>query len=305
MTETGVSLCDAWIQRKLDTMLCSWTPGHSVLQGHEENMLREFLRIQRHDYPGAPICLLAEHFMEFELDASATENPRVWIKAEPDPITSLLQDVKEEEDEENDMNVSVPTDLDVVVETIYIHASTTDLLASQLFGCNADEPSQLVNYDDAATLAKFRALFERNPDNQRRTAVAKQFNSIESPEFPSHVRKWLIKVEWKLLALKWIFEKQHNAQSIIYKDPMQVFNTPDAISPPSTTGFSSWYGRINTFKFDHPWVVQEMEKLPKLNPKVWFVHCWKPCRIMTESEGSCWYRRTNWRMPCKCRERHL
>lgn len=174
-------------------------------------------------------------------------------------------------------------DVDVVVETIYIHATRTNLLASQLFGRIADEPSQLVDYDDATMVAKFRTLFEKNPKNQQRTAVAKLFDNLQSLEFQSQVRKWLVKVEWRLLALKWEFEKQCNPQSLIYKDPVQVFNNSNAVSTATRTIY--WGGsNPNTFRFDHPWVIQETKKLPKLKPKIWFAYCTKDCRIRRKPE---------------------
>lgn len=276
----GGSLSNIWIQRKLDTVLCAWTPNHSALAGHDEDMLGYFLWTQRHDYPGAPVCLLAQHFLEFYHDASARENEHgpyisMDVKDELNSITYLLQDATREKYERNDVDVGVAMDVDVVMETIYIHASRTDLLASQLFGRNADEPAQLVGYDDAATLAKFRGLFEKNLKNQQRTAVARLFNAIDSLEFLSQVRRWLAKVEWKLLALKWVFEKHHNPQSIIYNDPAQVFNNYDV----GRLMFSRGSNPKNTFKLDHPWVIQETARLPKLKPKIWFTYCTNDCSI--------------------------
>lgn len=197
---------------------------------------------------------------------------------EPDSLTPLLQDVREADvkvavdrksEEGWSADLGVAMDGDVAIATIYIHARRADLLESHLFGLD-DRRSQLVAYDDTATIAKFRALFDKNPENQQRTALVKPFDDFESPEFPSQVRQWLIKFQWQLLALRWIHKAHHTPQSSIYNDPTQVFDNPGAVG--NTTG--TFLLRIlHPFKADHSWVVQEKERLPKLTPKIWFAYC--------------------------------
>lgn len=70
----GVSLYQVWTQRQLDAVLCAWTPDHSALAGHDVDMLDQFLLGQRLCHPGAPVCLLAEHFYPFYSNPSAPEN---------------------------------------------------------------------------------------------------------------------------------------------------------------------------------------------------------------------------------------
>ncbi|XWW99750.1 hypothetical protein V2A60_007762 [Cordyceps javanica] len=171
-------------------------------------------------------------------------------------------------------------DVDVAIVIIYIHATRADVLASQLFGLIADEPSQLVDYDDAATISKFRTLLGKNPNNQKRVALAKTFDAIQSSEFPAHVARWLVKTTWKLLATKWLYETQHNSESSICSDPMQVFERPELDQN------SLWMGREpqgrNIFKVHHPWVVEETQRLPKLRPKIWFTYCTKDCKVKAD-----------------------
>ncbi|OAA53158.1 hypothetical protein ISF_08999 [Cordyceps fumosorosea ARSEF 2679] len=276
--ETSISLRLVWIQRKLDTLLFGWTENDSAAAGHDQDMMEHFLYNQRLDQPGAPVCLIAEQFLTFYSSPSAPESDYMpFIRTdESNSIAYLLHNGwKEDEPDAEEADLSDPMDVDVVMETVYIHATRADILASQLFGRIADEPSQLVDYDDAATLAKFRALFNKNPNNQRRVALTEKFDAIESHEFPAQVATWLIKVAWKLLAIKWLHEKRHNPQSSIYRDPMQVFDGPVSV------GESFWMKveRGGTFKEQHPWVVEETQRLPRLRPKIWFVYCTKDCKV--------------------------
>lgn len=280
---TGVSMFDTWIQRQLDTLLCTWTFNDSAIEGSGDDTLDNFLRDQRHNYPGSPVCLLAEHFFEFHSNASASGNrhaPALWVNRMDNPasISYLLQDSTEI----LGTDLSFTMDVDVIMETVHIHTSMTDLLASQVFGHIIDEPCQLVDYTDATMLDKFHALFKKNIKNQKRTAQVKLFNAMKSLEFLYQVKRWLIKVEWLLLALKWLHEKRHNPQSSIYKDPTQVFDRPEAINSHLRMGLGR--GRINSFKTDHPWVIQETERLPKLKPKVLFAYCLKDCHLQSVAD---------------------
>lgn len=278
-TESGVSTQYVWIQRNLDTLLFAWTYADSVDAGHDEDMLRWFLREQRTCYPGAQVGLTCEHVVEFDPNPSALENSHTpCVRADsPDPIAYLLRNGWKEDGDLVEADLSEPMDVDVVLQTVYIHATKADLLASQLFGRIADEPSQLVDYDDVATLAKFRALFDKNPDNQKRVALTDAFDAIQSPEFPAHVEQWLVKVAWKLLALKWVYDKQHNPQSSIYKDPKQVFDR--FVFDNSHLWMKIGREIRNSFKVNHPWVIEETQRLPKLRPKIWFTYCTKACQV--------------------------
>ncbi|OAA39191.1 hypothetical protein BBO_06615 [Beauveria brongniartii RCEF 3172] len=245
-------------------------------------MLDLFLWGQRYFHPGAPVCLIAKHFFEFYPSPSAPENnhtPSISTD-ESESIAFLLHNAREDEDEAHlNADLSAPMDIDVAIVIIYIHATRADVLASQLFGLIADEPSQLVDYDDAATISKFRTLLDKNSNNQKRVALAKTFDAIQSSEFPAHVAGWLVKVTWKLLAIKWLHEKQHNPESSIYSDPMQVFERPE-IDQNSLWMRTEPEGR-NIFKVHHPWVVEETQRLPKLRPKIWFTYCTKDCKVKT------------------------
>lgn len=275
--DTG-SLRHVWVQRKLDTLLFAWTEGDSIAAGHSEDMLDLFLSDQRWYHPGAPVCLIAELFHEFYASPSAprSDYSPLVSKKEQNSIALLLSNAwKEDEPDAEVPDLSDPMDVDVVMETVYIHATRADLLASQLFGRIADEPSQLVDYNDTATLAKYRALFDKNPNNNKRVALIEKLNAIQSPEFPGQVAKWLAKVTWKLLVIKWLFEKRHNPQSSIYDNPMQVFNKH------FEDGDSRWIMLRDTSSFNahHPWVVEETQMLPKLRPKIWFTYCTKDCEL--------------------------
>ncbi|OAR02019.1 hypothetical protein LLEC1_03422 [Akanthomyces lecanii] len=278
--ETGISLTHVWIQRKLDTVLFGWTYECSVRAGHGEDMMELFLWGQRYFHPGGPVCLTAEQFLEFHPSPSAPEgNYAPYFRMdESASIAYLLRNAREDEEEVHlNADLSAPMDVDVAMVTIYIHATRADVLASQLFGRIADEPSQLVDSDDAATIAKFRTLFDENPDNQRRVALAEKFNAIQAPEFPAQVATWLVKVAWKLLAIKWLHEKQHNPQSSIYSDPMQVIDRPELWN--SSLRMRPGPEGMNSFKVDHPWVVEETQRLPRLRPKIWFTYCTKDCKV--------------------------
>ncbi len=279
--DTGTSLTHVWIQRKLDTLLFGWTYESSAKAGHGEDMMRLFLWGQRYFHPGGPVCLTAEQFLKFHPSPSAPESdyaPHLQLDAESKSIAYLLHNARgDEHDVDLNADLSDPMDVDVVMQTVYIHARRSDVFASQLFGRIADEPSQLVDYDDTATLAKFRALFNKNPRNRQRVALIEKFDAIESPEFPAQVARWLAKVAWKLLAIKWLHEKQHNPQSSIYSDPMQVIDGP-----------GPWHNylkmipgrpRMSSFKGNHPWVVEETHRLPKLKPKICFTYCTKDCKV--------------------------
>ncbi|OAA76102.1 hypothetical protein LEL_05786 [Akanthomyces lecanii RCEF 1005] len=278
--ETGTSLVDVWIQRKLDTLLFGWTYECSVRAFHGEDMMELFLWGQSYFHPGGPVCLTAEQFFEFHPNPSAPESdyaPHLQID-ESESIAYLLHNAREDE-HEVDLNadLSAPMDVDVAMVTIYIHATRGDVLASQLFGRIADEPSQLVDYNDAATISKFRTLFNKNPNNQKRVALAEKFDAIQAAEFPAKVARWLVKVAWKLLAIKWLHEKQHNPQSSIYSDPMQVIDGPGLWH--NYLWMRCGQGGMNSFKVNHPWVVEETQRLPKLRPKIWFTYCTKDCKV--------------------------
>ncbi|ATY62555.1 hypothetical protein A9K55_007573 [Cordyceps militaris] len=273
--ETGTSL----IKRKLDTLLFGWTYECLAMACHGDDMLQAFLWGQRYFHPGGPVCLTAEQFFEFYPSPSAPESnypPHIRLD-ESESIAYLLHNAREDEDEVDlNADLSAPMDVDVAMVTIYIHATRADVLASQLFGRIADEPSQLVDYTDAATISKFRALFNKNPNNQKREDLAEVFDAIQAPEFPAQVARWLVKVAWKLLAIKWLHEKQHNPQSSIYSDPMQVLDG-------SRLSHDSLWMRLDqgtdSFKVNHPWVVEETQRLPKLRPKIWFTYCTRDCKV--------------------------
>ncbi len=282
---SSASLTDVWIQRKLDTLLLTWTLNDSAGAGHGEDMMEHFLVDQRWSYPRAPVCLTAEQFFNFDPRPSAPEsNHTPCIRTdESDSIVYLLRNAwTQGYSDVVKPDMSDAMDVSVVMETVYIHATRADVLASQLFGLFADEPSQLVDYDDVATLAKFRALFNKNPENHKRVALTEKFDAVESPEFPAQVTRWLGKVAWKLLALKWLDEKQHNPQSSIYRDSMQVFDGP--LSVGDILGMETEPGRWNSFKADHPWVAEETQALPNLRPKIWFTYCTRDCKIKTKAK---------------------
>lgn len=281
----SASLDDIWIQRKLDTPLLTWMLSDSAGAGHGEDMMEHFLFDQRWHHAGAPVCLTAEQFFAFDPRPSAPESKYTpCIRTdESDSIVYLLRNTwTEGYTDELKPDMSDAMDVSVVMETVYIHATRADVLASELFGLIADEPSQLVNYDDAATLAKFRALFNKNPENRKRVALREKFDAVESHEFPGHVARWLSKVAWKLLAIKWLDEKQHNPQSSVYRDSMQVFDRP--FSAGDILLMETISEGKNSFRSDHPWVVEETKALPKLKPKIWFTYCTRNCKIETKAK---------------------
>lgn len=80
-------------------------------------------------------------------------------------------------------------------------------------------------------------------------------------------------LRWRLLILKWLFDKQHNPDSAIFHNPLQVF---DASTIDLSFGDAICVGidkhRLNRFDTSHPWVVQETAALPKIRPKIWFAY---------------------------------
>lgn len=136
--DTATSLTHVWIQRKLDTLLFGWTYESSAKAGHGEDMMRLFLWGQRYFHPGGPVCLTAEQFLKFHPSPSAPESdyaPHLQLDAESKSIAYLLHNARgDEHDVDLNADLSDPMDVDVVMQTVYIHARRSDVFASQLFG---------------------------------------------------------------------------------------------------------------------------------------------------------------------------
>lgn len=258
-----------WVQRKLDTILCSWTPSHSAWKGHDLEMLGEFLDDQIKRHPGSPFCLLAEHIHPFHPVPTHRDNGTgcLQVLRKPHELDNMLYRADD----------SAQTDSSIVMDFINIHATRAEMRESGLFGLLGDAPSQLVDYDDAVTIARFRAIFDEDPRNSQRKRLVAKFDAVGSPDFKARVETWVEGVRWMLLVRRWLLASQHKADGDIFTNPQQVFDNVDMITDSVLTGGP--HGPINQFKRDHPWVIRERERLPKLQPKIWFTCCVQKCRV--------------------------
>lgn len=283
----SVSLKQAWVQRAFDTVLYGWLMSDSDLGVMANDESADFFETQRLHHPGAPIAMLADLFCQFDAhELDTTLNPGTFLQVkENDTTTYLLHNGRKKSQWGQNRDFRGAINADAVVQIIYIHASKSNILASGLFGAIADEPSQLVDCDDAVTIAKFRALFDTTSKNRERRELTRIFDLIQSPEFLRQVLKWVAMVQWRLLMRKWIFEKEHNMESIIYDNPTQVFeeSTIEYVLT-SRVHMGTDERRMNRFDSSHPWVAQEVAALPKIRPKIWFAYCCRNCEIKSEAE---------------------
>lgn len=279
-----VSLSEAWVQRGLDTVLYGWLMSDSDLLIQASDQSADFFETQRLHYPGSPFALLADLFCQFDLEGLLA--PEISLDTrEDDTMTYLLHNARKKLSWGEVEDFSGAMDADSVMQIIYIHATKADILASGLFGAIADEPSQLVDCDDAVAIAKFRTLFDHNPKNKQRLNLTRRFDLIQSSAFLREIDGWLAMLRWRLLMRKWLFDKEHNPDSAIFNNPLQVFDA-STIDGPFNDSISTGTDehRLNRFDASHPWVVQEMAALPKIRPKIWFAYCTRNCEIKSEEE---------------------
>ncbi|KAJ3493398.1 hypothetical protein NLG97_g4754 [Lecanicillium saksenae] len=283
----STSLECAWVQTALDTVLYGWLMSDSDRGDRGVDRSADFFEAQRRDHPGVPIALLANLFCQFAGGESEMgPGPGAYLRvSENDTTTYLLHNGRRTTQQGEARDFSGAVDADAVMEIIYIHARKYDILASGLFGFIADEPSQLVDCDDAAHIAKYRALFDMNFKNQRRWALTRRFDTVQSPAFLRQVDRWLAITRWRLLMRKWLFDKEHSPDSAIFDDPAQVFEANTYENPgDGIIGMGTDQRKTNRFDVNHPWVAQERAALPKIRPKIWFAYCTRNCEIRSEDE---------------------
>ncbi|KAJ3490463.1 hypothetical protein NLG97_g5776 [Lecanicillium saksenae] len=279
--------------RTLDVILYRKHPPERDLQGYgpDAHDIDNFLSNIRGRNDEPAICLLAEHFvagpssdswgscvMEWSgWDNNLEEDEVVGEPRNRRALSHLRQGV------EHDRKM----DVDVVVEFLPLWTTPELARASGLFGLAGDEHSQLVDCDDLITLAKFRALHDENdahwPFKHPDTEFTKRHETILSLDFQNDVKKWLDNALQSLLVMKWRHARRCDPENIVFEESKSAI-----VSPPETfnydgtvltvPGHTSY--RLNE---EHPWVIEERRKLPKLRPKIWFLSCKRRRRYDTQA----------------------
>lgn len=281
------SLGPTWIQPRLDTYHLNFIPEAAWDSGDydlDKCLLREFVIDGWNWLDGVPLSVPAEYCFDFDLKMQDISMMRdtPFIKFKDGLVDEDLNVVYNE----YAYMYSRPfteVSISATMAFITIHAKRRHAVASSLFGLLLDAPAQLVDFDDEQKIRSFRALFESNNSNRKRTEMIELFSLVLSPTFRSRVQAWREKVDWLMMATAWVRAKMNWESCIPFEDgPSSAWN------PIIEDSFDNWqlvYRRNkhqnyeNLFDNDNPWVMQAKKELPRVAPKILFMLCTDDCDV--------------------------
>ncbi|OTA07934.1 hypothetical protein A9Z42_0088650 [Trichoderma parareesei] len=277
-----------WFQPQLDTYHLNFIPEAAWDYGwdiNEMREIREFVINGLNWLDAFSLSLPAEYCFDFDLEMQDLSMMRY------SPSIETKDDVVDE-----DLNIvyneyayfqSRPftwVSLSATMAFITIHTKRRHAVASGLFGLLLDAPVQLVDFDDEQKIRAFRALFENDSSNRKRTKVIELFSLILSPIFRSRVQAWREKVDWLMMATAWVRAKKKWVNCIPFDDgnPLSAWNpTTEEHGDGQRVVFmrNEHENYENLFDNDNPWVIQAKKELPRVAPKILFMLCTDDCDV--------------------------
>lgn len=272
-----------WIQPRLDTYHLNFTAEAAWDYDLDVELLREFLIDGLNWLDGVPLSLPAEYCFDFDLEmrdiSMMRQTPYIEIKDNlADEDLNMVYNEFAYHYPRPFANVS----LSATMAFISIHVKKEHAVASDLFGLLLDAPVQLVDFDDEQKIRSFRALFESNSSNRKRTEVIQLLSLVMSPTFRSRVHAWREKVDWLMMATAWLRAKMNWENCIPFDgDAFAAWNPiikeyPDGQRLVHMRDGDNYE---NQFNDDNPWVIQAKKELPRVAPKILFMLCTDDCDV--------------------------
>ncbi|KAK4083027.1 uncharacterized protein Triagg1_1917 [Trichoderma aggressivum f. europaeum] len=228
-----------------------------------------------------PVSLRAEYFYPFALEPGKVPFPKCPIlEINGKPLNEYSPDDPYDEFASYIERPYTGVSESATLTFICIHATKEQATDSGLFGMLLDAPVQLVDFDDHERLEQFYSLFQKGCCNDKRPEVSKQFASILSPGFHSHVESWREKVDWLMMANAWRRANKRFWNSIpIEGDPGLIWSPPLLEDQTHVYMNSIHDVQGHTFDNHHPWVKQAKKELPRVTPKIQFLLCTDDCDV--------------------------
>jgi hypothetical protein len=173
----------------------------------------------------------------------------------------------------------------VVLAIVEMHMSDDEAAQAHVFGTMGEEPIQLVDPRDTATVVRFRDAWRRHRSPSEEPDVAEFFSgktSDAAEAYCARVEQWRQNLEKVWLWSKCIgLGVPDDARAAIWPDPDRPAEAPFTLFPlsPPHTVFPSpafdWTSR--KLNREHRWVQAQLRLMPRFEPALMFRHCKYMC----------------------------
>jgi hypothetical protein len=177
-----------------------------------------------------------------------------------------------------------------VLEIVEIHMTHYEAAHAGVFGRLGEEPIQLVDPRDTAAVAAFRDVWRRHRSPSEEPDVAELFSyAVDSAEaYRAEVEQWLRELE-----TVWIWYKCKELRvpdatlDRIWPDPNRPTGRPIRLLFPFPNGRrqrNPTFPSENTavLNWEHPWVREQLEQMPRFEPALMFRHCPHMCGLSSK-----------------------